>query len=894
MSSESDHAEPVAPPLEELAPLFPAYEFEGFIAQGGMGAVYRARQKSLDRPVAIKILPHELGSDPVFRASFEAEARAMARLNHSNLIGVYDFGEADGMLFIVMEYVHGNSLHRSCHGKTIDPAQAGEIVSAISRGLAHAHEHGILHRDIKPGNILIDANAKPKIGDFGLALPMGEQVDPEEAIYGTPGYVAPEIYRKDPASPRSDIYSVGTLLSELLTGSAPKENERPSPPSLVCGCSRDFDAVVARATLGDPDLRYPDAGELADDLDKAVKAASSNAGAANRLLMTPPPTILKTAMPPVSGAPPQTADFTSPARKISFALPLSLCAVAIAIAFYAVKAGSGGSNDIQPRTVESAVPPLAPPPQAELEETYDPEAAAAIFAGGGASALPETPEDPQMESPLESLAKLKGALASGKRDEFPVGTETRGESHFLLVDKPLTWGAARRFAEEHGAHLAVLAVRSERQWFRDTFKPENPVWIGAGVAARDRWQWLDGSRWIPIDTPTSALENQRVMSLSSAGHLNPTSAGQAFHFVIQWRNDGGNPATVGAELRRTTESIKSVGVDTATYPVGTRSYAQGESHFFAIAKSMSWDAARQLALAASGYLAVPSSAQENDWIRMSFSKEISPEAPSIMWIGGYRLKPRRPWQWLTREAWNTSAWLSEPDANDASVKTVRLRIGDDAASSGWVASSGTDGDALGLLVEWSNPKQPAAVASFDLDAWLGDVDRKFVERVRPDVDKYQQKRGEELESYVKAMRREARKLESRLEGFGFGDGRGVSAVVGLVDDEMDQVEKTGKILEDLPRFIPGEFREIQDDTESSLEEIDDDYEEKLTKHMESYTGGLVTKATAVGKSGFDQAATALNDRVTSLGTSTEKFLGVLGLDNPPVGAPGDTDDDEGP
>ena len=197
-------AEFVAPSLEELAPLFPAYEIEAFIAQGGMGAVYRATQRSLDRLVAIKILPREFGEDENFRASFEAEAKAMAKLNHPNLIGVYDFGDIDGMLFIVMEFVEGKALYYSVHKKAIDPLVAFEMVSTISRGLAHAHAGGIIHRDIKPANILLDLEANPKIGDFGLARPL-DQDRSGGVVFGTPGYTAPEVYKNDhPVDQRSD------------------------------------------------------------------------------------------------------------------------------------------------------------------------------------------------------------------------------------------------------------------------------------------------------------------------------------------------------------------------------------------------------------------------------------------------------------------------------------------------------------------------------------------------------------------------------------------------------------------------------------------------------------------------------------------------------------------
>src|SRR5688572_14708495 len=209
-----------APSLEHLAELLPAYDFEAFIAQGGMGAVYKARQRSLDRDVAIKILPREMGADPEFRQSFETEAKAMARLNHPNLIGVYDFGDVEGMPYIVMEYVNGKSLFHSAYNTAIDPVQAVTIVKGICDGLAHAHENGVIHRDIKPANILLTPKAEPKIGDFGLARPAG--ADHSGVIMGTPGYAAPEITRQpDHADRRSDIFALGIVLYELLVGKSP-------------------------------------------------------------------------------------------------------------------------------------------------------------------------------------------------------------------------------------------------------------------------------------------------------------------------------------------------------------------------------------------------------------------------------------------------------------------------------------------------------------------------------------------------------------------------------------------------------------------------------------------------------------------------------------------------
>ncbi|MEK7953610.1 serine/threonine-protein kinase [Luteolibacter soli] len=253
-----------APSLEVLSGLLPAYEFDSFIAQGGMGAVYKARQRALDRVVAIKVLPRELGEDPVFRESFETEARAMARLNHPNLIGVYDSGDIDGMLYIVMEYVNGKSLYHSAYNLAVDPEQAAALVKGICDGLAHAHENGVIHRDIKPANILLNEKVVPKIGDFGLARPA--DADSPGLIMGTPGYTAPEIYdNPEHFDVRTDIYAVGVILYELLTGHKP-EDEDMQPPSNLIGCDKKLDVIWQKSTDPEPSRRYNSAEEMSNDL----------------------------------------------------------------------------------------------------------------------------------------------------------------------------------------------------------------------------------------------------------------------------------------------------------------------------------------------------------------------------------------------------------------------------------------------------------------------------------------------------------------------------------------------------------------------------------------------------------------------------------------------------
>ena len=263
--SESSQIIFQAPEIDQLAPLFPAYHIECLIATGGMGAVYRAVQKSLDRTVAIKILPREFSQDPVFCASFEAEAKSMARLNHPNLIGVYDFGEVNGMLFIIMEFVPGQSLFHLAHGHAVEPNEVIRLITGICQGLAHAHENGIIHRDIKPSNVLLDQNNEPKIGDFGLAHPVGTGHQEGAQIYGTPGYTAPEVVNApQTVNHRADIFSIGVLLHELLTGKLPADDPRPA--SQIAHCDPRFDAIIQRATAEAPEMRYPNAHQIIADI----------------------------------------------------------------------------------------------------------------------------------------------------------------------------------------------------------------------------------------------------------------------------------------------------------------------------------------------------------------------------------------------------------------------------------------------------------------------------------------------------------------------------------------------------------------------------------------------------------------------------------------------------
>lgn len=254
------------PTPRELATHFPHLEILDLLGQGGMGAVYRARQKTLDRIVALKVLPTEVGRDPAFAERFTREAQALARLTHPNIVMVFDFGVADGYFYFLMEYVDGVNLRQALSAGHLSPAQALSIVPQICEALQYAHDEGIVHRDIKPENVLLDKRGNVKIADFGLAKLLGSPggkltLTGTGQVMGTPHYMAPEQLEKPTeVDHRADIYSLGVVFYELLTGELPIG--RFAPPSQKTGGSADLDQVVLRTLEKEPNLRYQHASEV--------------------------------------------------------------------------------------------------------------------------------------------------------------------------------------------------------------------------------------------------------------------------------------------------------------------------------------------------------------------------------------------------------------------------------------------------------------------------------------------------------------------------------------------------------------------------------------------------------------------------------------------------------
>ena len=259
------------------------YRLRGSIGQGGMADVQRAHDEQLDREVAVKILHARYADDPNFLLRFRREAQSAASLNHPNIVSVYDAGETDGRPFIVMELVRGRSLRQLTRTERITAGRGTEIVGDAALALNYAHEHGLIHRDIKPGNILISHDGEVKVTDFGIARAVNaETITETAAVFGTAAYVSPEQAQGDTVDRRTDVYSLGCVLYELLAGQQPFHADSPValayqhvsamppvPSELSDEATPELDAITLKAMAKNRDDRYQTAREFNADLERA-------------------------------------------------------------------------------------------------------------------------------------------------------------------------------------------------------------------------------------------------------------------------------------------------------------------------------------------------------------------------------------------------------------------------------------------------------------------------------------------------------------------------------------------------------------------------------------------------------------------------------------------------
>lgn len=512
-------AAPWTPPAPgHLAAMLPQYDEWVMIGCGGMGAVYRARQISLDRPVAIKVLPPLVGEDAAeFVQRFTNEARTMARLNHPAIVSVHDFGATpDGLLYFAMEYIDGTDVFKMVHAqKKLPPEHALSITAHVCDALAYAHEHGVIHRDIKPANILINMEGAVKVADFGLA----SMHDPAQAagqqetgtIRGTPDYVAPEVLVIGATvDGRADLYAVGVMLYNMLTGDIPHHACKPA--SQKSGCDHRFDAIIRKATEHDVTQRYQSAREIRRDLDRILTVPVAKEQPVHRLHGGMPPRPIQHQPPPPKGIP--------------WALLGAALIVLGGASLFLMKSGtSSAKTSPQHETVKS--PPPKPLPGDPI------------------------PADKQPPAPARPTVVQAGASKGSPLSKLPV--LSYAGHHYQIVEAEASFNEAQKHAESLGAHLLTITSQEEMNWLDQALPPllkqapQSMATIG-GSRENGVWKWVTGepfnyTRW-DSSGPAPDSEPTKNFALKLTAQGAAAAWGYGLHngrraFILEW---DGSPA----------------------------------------------------------------------------------------------------------------------------------------------------------------------------------------------------------------------------------------------------------------------------------------------------------------------------------------------------------------
>lgn len=665
------------PPSDgEIARLFPQYEMRGMLGRGGMGAVYKGRQVALDRFVAIKLLPLEVSVDREFADRFVREARAMAKLNHPNILDVYDFGTtSEGHLYFVMEFVEGANLAEMIHAgnrgasATLNSDQALGITGQVCSALAYAHAKGIVHRDIKPANVMVDLEGTAKVADFGLARlsdPGAEQMGHTVTgtVMGTPDYMAPEQKRGMNVDHRADIYSVGVMLYEMLCKETPQGVFE--PPSMRVGCDASLDQIVIKAMNRDPEKRYQSTQEMQADVEAArtpVPSPARSSMAAAKAETPVAPERSRVMMRPI------TRQSSRSWKKPKHLLYATLGVAAMAIAGISFVLRDGRKETLPPVAShdEKPPPPLEP---------------GAIRINSQTERVWISPE-----SRWEGETVYLG----------PSGRMTYAE----VLSRDMTVRAAVQMAP--GAAAPQICLRKKKgpedcyyrivihQHFNrldiDAVQDNKSLRLKQAPLPRSyaAGEWVVLEAMIVGDQIIVSLDGKMVCA------VNDTSIAEPGSMMLHATTNGVFRDIVYVPLDKTgtlpppplsvtpPPAVTPVPVSTRTKPI-----FNGHEYLF-VKEPLTWDEANARAKVLGGYLAAITTAEEAKFLAETFGEGLS--STSTLWLGGECVDPDRQWRWVTGEPWSHTEWLpGEPKFPSESAARYVLQFGKSGEQYGWSAT----------------------------------------------------------------------------------------------------------------------------------------------------------------------------------------------------------------
>ncbi len=534
-----------------------AYRIVQQLGQGGMASVYKAYHPELDRFVAIKFMHQSFQEDPNFIARFEREARIIARLDHPNIVPVYDFSNNQGQPYLVMKYIEGQTLRHVLAVDGYPVIQLLAMIRAVAAGLSYAHQQGVLHRDIKPANILIDNENRPYLSDFGLArlAQVGSSTLSQDMLLGTPHYMSPEQARgQQELTPATDIYSLGVILYEIAVGQVPFSGNTPyaivhdhiytplpSPSAQNPAVNAAVETVLLKALAKDPEQRYGSALEMAEAFEKATlsgtKDSSPDVSATSSRVMdatTPDAAnvsgvgqaVRKTQpnSPTARQAPASPVAAAKPNRSGLFVLVAAIIIVVVGLVVLSGRNRGNRGDETLPTlaSIEQADMPTT----ATITDTPIPTAADSASATGVASQQTIIPLDVPVltiqeaqagisENPNAEVNYLSLAQAHWANDDIPSAQDAITEG-FRFADDPITYLlTAAAIADENRAVDSAILLYTQALYLAEGDESRYP-----GVRAIAGEYLYDAA----LTAPASAFEVARRAMGNQAGFGRPDFA----------------------------------------------------------------------------------------------------------------------------------------------------------------------------------------------------------------------------------------------------------------------------------------------------------------------------------------------------------------------------------